>query len=129
MNKQLAIVAVVGLIIGGGIGYFGAHALAASSGSGARAAFARAGGMGTFTRGMGGMGANLLAGTVAALDSTSLTIDTRDGSSHVVLLSPTTSVTKNTTGSLTDVRVGSTVFITGTSTASGEVEASMINLR
>jgi hypothetical protein len=125
MNTKTISIAVVALIIGGAIGYF-AHPASAQTG-----AFAR-GGAGTFTGARGAAGAatgGFLMGTVAAEDSTSITLNTRDGSSHVVLLTPSTTVSKYVAGAITDVSVGSTVMVSGTSNSDGSVSASMIQLR
>ncbi len=125
MNTKTISIAVVALIIGGAIGYF-AHPASAQTGG-----FAR-GGTGTFTGARGAAGAaagGFLMGTVAAEDSTSITLNTRDGSSHVVLLTPSTTVSKYVAGAITDVSVGSTVMVSGTTNSDGSVSASMIQLR
>jgi hypothetical protein len=125
-NKQL-ITGVVALIVGVGIGYFGAHALMPATPTGAAAYAARTGGAG-FAGRTGGMG-GLLSGTVAASDSGSITLDTKDGSSHVILVTPATTVQKSVSGSLTDVAVGSTIIVTGTTNSDGSVSATSIQLR
>lgn len=130
-NKQL-ITGVVALVVGVGVGYFGGHALAKTPARGATAFAARTGtnGAAGFTRGgpAGGMG-GLLSGTVAAKDASSITIDTRDGSSHVVLITPATTVQKSVSGVLTDVAVGSTIIVTGTANSDGSTSATSIQLR
>jgi hypothetical protein len=78
-------------------------------------------------RGAGGGG--LLSGTVAAKDSGSITVNTRDGSSHVVLITPATTVSKSVTGALIDVSTGSTIIVSGTTNSDGSVSASLIQLR
>ncbi len=122
MNTKTIGIALIGLVIGFGAGYFlhitptAQTATRTSSFTGARgAAGATAGGF--------------LMGTVAAEDSNSITLDTRDGSSHVVLINPSTSVSKYVAGALTDVSVGSTVMVSGTTNSDGSVSATMIQLR
>jgi hypothetical protein len=127
MNKQI-ITGVVALIIGVGIGYLGAGMLAPAAKTGAGAYAARTGTAGTFAR-SGAAGAGLLSGTVAAEDSSSITLDTKDGSSHVVLVSPSTTVQKSTSGTMSDVTTGSTVVVMGTTNADGSVSATSIQLR
>ena len=125
MNKTTVGIALVALIVGGAIGYF-AHPASAQTG-----AFAR-GGTGTFTGARGAAGATaggFLTGTVAAEDSSSITLNTRDGNSHVVLISPSTSVAKTVAGSLADVSVGANVMVIGTTNSDGSVSATMIQLR
>jgi hypothetical protein len=128
MNTKTISIAVVALIIGGAIGYF-AHPASAQTG-----AFAR-GAAGTFTRGTGAAGTTgaagggFLTGTVAATGSDSITLNTRDGSSHVVLVTPSTTVSKTVASTLTDVSVGANVMVIGTTNSDGSVSATMIELR
>ncbi len=124
-NKQI-ITGVVALIVGLGIGYFGAQAMTPARTAGTFAG--RTGAAGTFTRG-GAAGAGLLSGTVAAEDSGSITLDTRDGSSHVVLINPATTVQKSVSGTMSDVAVGSTVVVMGTTNSDGSVSATSVQLR
>jgi len=129
MQKNTIITGVVALIIGVGLGYFGSTAFAAKAP--ARGTFAR----GTltasstaFARGGNQASGGLLTGTVAAKDAGSITLDTRDGSSHVVLLTPNTMVQKTVAGSLSDVAMGATVLVTGSTNSDGSVSATSIEL-
>lgn len=123
MNNKTITTAVIALIVGAGIGYM-AHTPKIPAGAqrtsftGGNAAFGGARGMGNF-----------LTGTIAAKDASSITLNTRDGSSHVVLLSPSTSVSRTIPGSLADVLVGTSVMVTGTTNSGGSVSASNIQLR
>jgi len=127
MNKITIITAVIALAIGFAAGYF-IHTSSAKTLAGGT--FARTGGS-TFsgTRGGAANGAGFLTGTVAAKDSGSITLNTRDGSSHVVLITPATTVSKSVTGSQSDVAVGSTIIVSGTTNSDGSVVASLIQLR
>ena len=130
MNKKIIGIASVALIIGIGAGYLGANALRpATPAQNARGDFA--GGMrGAGLPGQGGAaGGGLLSGTVAKEDAGSITLNTRDGSSHVVLVTPATTVQKSVSGVLSDVAVGSTIIVTGTTNSDGSVSASSIQLR
>ncbi|OYV83080.1 MAG: hypothetical protein B7W96_00775 [Parcubacteria group bacterium 37-58-5] len=127
MNQKTTLIAVVALVVGFGAGYF-VHTPPAPA-AGTRGSFAGAGG-GAFTGARGGAaGGGLLTGTVAASDSGSLTLDTRDGSSHVVLVTPATTVSKSVNGTLGDVSVGSTVIVSGTANSDGSLSATNIQLR
>ncbi|MGD0328309.1 MAG: hypothetical protein ABSB00_01185 [Minisyncoccia bacterium] len=129
MNKTIVLTAVIALVVGLGIGYEGAGLLhPATATQTARGNFT---GTGNFARtGAGGTaGAGLLSGTVATKDSGSITLDTRDGSSHVVLVTPDTTISKSVSGTEDDVTVGSTVIVSGTTNSDGSVSASSVQLR
>ena len=74
-------------------------------------------------------GANFVIGNVVAMDSQTLTVKSSDGSSKVILYSPTTEVRKFTSGSISDVAVGSTVMVNGTTNTDGSITASSIQIR
>jgi hypothetical protein len=139
MRKQTLTVGAIALILGLTGGYFGERAFASNAPRGS-GNFTRNGAGVGFTRGMGmmggpngapfgGAGGGLVAGTVAAKDAQSITVDTRDGSSKVVLISPATTVAKSALGTLDDVMVGSTVIIMGSTSNDGSISASSIQLR
>ena len=71
----------------------------------------------------------MLAGTVVSTNSGGLTLNTRDGSSHVVLVTPDTTISKSVQGTLSDVTKGSNVIVSGTTNSDGSVSASDIQLR
>ncbi|HVB19723.1 MAG TPA: hypothetical protein VNF51_00330 [Candidatus Paceibacterota bacterium] len=123
MNKNL-LITIIALIIGFGGGYL-VHAPAAST--------APVGGTATRTGGFGGArggtGGGFLTGTVAKTDSGSITLDTRDGSSHVVLITPATAVFKSVAGTIHDVSVGSTIMVSGATNGDGSISATNIQLR
>ncbi len=118
------ITGVVALIIGVSLGYFGGNALHPAAATPTR---------GNFSGMMGGAGRaggnGLLSGTVAAKDSDSITIDTKDGSSHIVLLTPNTTFQKSVSGTESDVATGSTIIVSGTTNSDGSVSATSIQLR
>jgi hypothetical protein len=127
-HQEAIITGVVTLIIGVGIGYAGAGVFnhpAAQPSSFARGAI---NGGGMMRGGFGGNG-SILSGTVASEDSGSITLNTRDGSSHVVLLTPATTVSKSVEGTLTDIATGASVIISGTQNSDGSVSATNIQLR
>jgi hypothetical protein len=126
MNKKTVSIAVVTLIVGVGIGYVGANSLRPATP--VRGTFPGATG-GNFGGMRAGGTGGLLSGTVAAKDATSITINTRDGSSHVVLISPSTTVSKSVSGSESDISVGSTIIVSGTTNSGGSVSATLIQLR
>ncbi len=100
MNKKIVSIAAVALVVGFGAGYFTHSSPTPTQGRGNFTGIGRGAGGGL--RGGGGF----LSGTVAAKDSGSITLNTRDGSSHVVLFTPATSVSKSVSGAISDVSVG-----------------------
>ena len=115
---------IISLVVGFGAGYFVHSSPAQTQNPGGFAGRGQGGGM----RG-GANGAGLLSGTVAKQDAGSITLNTRDGSSHVVLITPATTVQKSIEGGLTDVAVGSTIFVSGSTNSDGSISASSIQLR
>lgn len=80
----------------------------------------------------GGMGRNIggnANGEVISKDDTSITVKGRDGSSKIVLYTPTTQVMKSTSGSSTDITVGSQVLVQGKTNSDGSVTAQNISIR
>lgn len=114
--------AVIALAVGFGAGYF-IHSSPAPVQNTAGNFGGRSGMM------RGGNGGSFLSGTVAARDSGSMTVNTRDGSSRVILITPATSVSKSISGSMSDVSVGSTIIVSGTTNSDGSVSASLIQIR
>jgi len=130
MDKKIIGIASVALIVGIGVGYFGANALRPAVAQNTRGNFTgAASNFGGMRGASGAAGGRLLSGTVAKQDAGSITLNTRDGSSHVILVTPATTVQKSVSGMLTDVSVGSTIIVTGSTNSDGSVSASSIQLR
>lgn len=83
--------------------------------------------MGQNTRGANGGG--FTSGEVLSMDATSMTIKLRDGGSKIVLFSPTSKVEKTVDGTISDVVVGKSVMVTGTTNPDGSVSATSIQMR
>lgn len=71
----------------------------------------------------------LVNGQVIAQDATSVTVKLRDGSSKIVLVSGSITVSKMASGSLQDVTVGTEVMITGSANSDGSVTAQTVQIR
>lgn len=84
---------------------------------------------GQLNRGQGNM-SNFrpVIGEVTASDSASLTVKSQDGSSKIVILSGSTTISKTESGSLTDVKVGDRIAVIGTANTDGSVTAQNIQL-
>ncbi len=106
MNKKI-IGAVVAVVIIAGAAFYGGTLYAKSS-TPSRGAFA-AGAAGQFAGRTGAAGARgaagggLTAGEILSNDGTSITIKMADGSTKIVLVSPSTQVMKMAAGSLSDL--------------------------
>lgn len=130
-DKKLMSVAVAALIIGGVAGY-GLHGITNPTRPGMTGQFgANIGNRAGITRSFdtNARANGLLTGTITSASSGSLVLDTRDGSSHIVLITPDTTVSKSVTGSLSDLTTGSMVIVTGTTNQDGSVSANLIQLR
>ncbi len=129
MQSKTISIALVALIIGIAVGYFVPHGASAKPQAGTTgrtsgsAAFAR----GSFARGTAAGG--MLAGTIVSVSGQEVTIKTPDGSSHIVLITPSTTVSKSVSGSVSDVTSGANVLISGTQNTDGSLSADLIQLR
>jgi hypothetical protein len=74
-------------------------------------------------------GAGIINGDVTSKDETSMTVRGRDGSSKIVLYSGTTQIMKSTTGTSSDVAVGTQVMIQGKTNSDGSITAQSIQIR
>lgn len=132
MNKNQVIGAVVVLIIVGGGAFYAGMSYAGSQ-TPARSTFSTAGGAGGFagrTGARGGAGGGFTAGTIVSSGSGTISIQQQNGSStEIVLVGPSTQILKTVAGSASDLSVGTTVTITGTSNSDGSMTANSIQVR
>jgi len=78
--------------------------------------------------GAGRDGGNTVSGTIIAADDNSINVQTGDGSTKIVLVSASTSITKTVDGSLSGLVIGENVVISGTANSDNTVTASSIVL-
>ena len=69
------------------------------------------------------------AGQIVSVTSTGITVQLTDGSSRVVLVPASASITKSVNGASADLVAGKYVTVTGTANSDGSVTASEIQLR
>lgn len=90
---------------------------------------ARFGGQrGQFMGHMDAKGQNMVTGSIVNKDNNSITVKLPDGSSKIVILSGSTSINKQATGSASDLKSGDTVAIFGSTNSDGSVTAQNIQL-
>lgn len=132
MSKKYVVVSLLVALIVGGIGFYGGFAYAQSaekaSAATRSAQFRGMGSAGGFG-GRNGQNGGIVSGSIVKKDATSLTVQLRDNSSKVVLISGSTKVGKFVDGTMDDVTNGVNVMITGTTNSDGSVTASMVQIR
>lgn len=131
MNKAsvaVIVVVVAGASFFGGMKYSDAKTASAQQARIGQFASRTGGGNGAIrTGGNGGGGAT--AGEIISKDDKSITVRARDNSSKIVFLSGSVEVSKMISGTSTDLEIGRTVTVTGTTNSDGSVTAQMIQLR
>lgn len=130
MKNNIALIVLVALLVGGGVGFFGGmqyqKGQRGSFGQAANGQFGPRGGSGAngarFRNG-GGVG-----GEVLNIDTNSITVKLQDGSSRIVLLTGSTTVNKAAQASVSDISVGTRVAAFGTPNTDGSVTATNIQI-
>ena len=69
-----------------------------------------------------------VSGSIIAADASSITVKTTDGSTKIVLLSSSTTVSKVSDGALADLTTGQNVVVTGTTNSDGTVTATRVQV-
>jgi len=140
-TKLIAGVVVGALVIGGGSFYGGMQYAnqARASERGQFATFTGRGGAGAGARFGGGASGGFTAGTIVAMDPTSITVQlggpnasstngTASGS-KIVLYNGSTQIGKFTAGTAKDLAVGDSVTIMGSANSDGSITAQNIQIR
>jgi hypothetical protein len=107
-------------------GQFGAGFAAGTGGANGTAGFAGRGAAGT----RGGAAGGFTSGTIISSANGSISIQQQNGSStEIVLLSPTTMILKQTSGTAADLTTGTSVTVTGTANSDGSMTATSVQIR
>ena len=124
MDKKYIIGAVAGAIIIAGTGFYAGDTYAKN------VTPARGAAMGQFAGRTGGMrGGGFTAGEILSKDSSSITIKMQDGSTKIVLMGASTTVTKSAAGTAADLAAGTNVTVSGSANSDSSITAQMIQIR
>jgi len=136
MNKKLILLLILGFAIVGAGSFFGGMKYAESKNPLAgnfknltaeqraqMTANGRNGGAGNRT------GASFISGDILTKDDKSITIKLVDGGSKIVFYSASTQITKNATGTASDLEIGKAVSVNGSTNDDGSVTAQTIQMR
>ncbi len=131
--KNSVILTVILVIVVGAAAFFGGMQYQKSQRNNQFAQFAgQQGGNGTFQRRFGGTngqtGEQAVIGEILKIDDNSITIKSQDGNSKIVLLSGSTAINKQDTGSKDDLKTGEKVAVFGKSNSDGSVTAQSVQL-
>lgn len=142
MKKSIFISTLIAvLVIAGGGGFFGGmryekqkltknpQELFSSNGSNTNRQFPGFPGGSNSNRSMrgGGIG-GATRGTIASISGTNMTVTLSDGSSKIVIVPSSATISKSTTATSADLTTGQTVMVTGTTNSDGSVTAENIQL-
>jgi hypothetical protein len=134
MKKILPI--IIAIIVAGGLGFYigtkssgGGNTPAGNNKQIGSQNFQLGSGLGAGRRAGAGTGGGFVSGDVVKKDATSITVQTNDGSSKIVIISDTTPVMKEASGTLSDVLVGKQITIIGNTNSDGSITAQSIQLR
>ena len=129
MKNNVAVIALVAILVGGGIGFFAGTQYQKNqrgqAGQFGNGQFARGGSGANGARFRNGNGA---AGTILSVDSNSITVKLQDGSSKIVLLTGSTNINKAAQAAVSDLTAGERVAAFGTTNSDGSITATNVQI-
>ncbi len=129
MTKNSLVITIVAAVIVGALGFYGGIQYQKSQrGSFPGGAQGFPNGNGQQTRTGNSLGSRPISGEITSLDENTLTIQTQDGSSKIVIYSTSTTINKTSEGSAADLEIGGQVMIIGSESTDGTVTAQTISL-
>lgn len=127
-TKNIAIVAVIVILVGAGSFYAGMQ-YASSQRKGLANVPGDFQGQRAGNRQNGGQNNGFASGEVISKDDKSITIKLRDGGSKIIFISEKTIIGKMSTGTISDVAQGANITIMGTANTDGSLTAQTVQLR
>ena len=133
--KKIFVIVIAGIIIGGGIGFYGGmkygQSISVAQRSQAARQFGANGGATSIPDGrvVGGGGQGFTNGQIIEKDDKSITIQLKTGGSKIIFFSDTTKISKTTDGFSADFEIGKTALITGKANSDGSITANSIQLQ
>jgi hypothetical protein len=124
MKNNAVVITILVAVIVGALGFFGGMQYQKMQRGAGR--FGAAGGFGG--RAGGANGTRPVVGQISSMDSNSVTVKLPDGSSKIVILSTSTAINKQATGSKSDLKNGENILVIGTSNSDGSITAQNIQL-
>ncbi len=122
--KNTQLIAVVILVVGLAVGFFGGIQYQKAKSPQAQSQSRGGRGSGRF----GGANGGTAVGQIISLDSNSITIQLQDGSSKIILLSSNTSINKTASASASNLQSGERVAIFGTTNSDGSITAQNVQI-
>lgn len=127
-TKKILLIIVVAIIIGVGCFFIG-YKIGKGGSSVGKNGMNFVGGNMQRGNGMVMKNEGMASGEIIAKDDSSITIKLNNGGSKIVFYSETTNISKTIDGAMTDLEVGKTVMVSGTTNTDGSVIAKTIQLR
>lgn len=128
MNKKIMMIVVAVVLVG--VGFYGGMLYGQSKIPATNQGFRT----GNFSGGPNGMrgagraGGGTAFGQILSIDTTGVTVKLQDGSSKIILISGSTPIMKEVSGTSTDLVVGKQISVRGTANTDGSITANSVQL-
>lgn len=131
MNKNV-IISIILIVVVGAAAFYGGMKYEGSKMSTGQSAMMGGQGGGYGRRFGGGQGgtqnSGAVRGKITSVSANSVTVQSMDGTSKIILFSNSTNISKSATGSASDLTSGTQVMAVGTTNSDGSVTAQLIQI-
>jgi hypothetical protein len=127
-NNNWLVTVLIAIIVAGGAFYAGIQYKSSQTGVQVEQGGRQGMGMGQRTSNRSGGLGGAVIGDVVSMDTNSITVKMKDGSSKIVNISASTTYSKTDTASESDVKTGAKIAAFGTTNSDGSVTAQNIQL-